>query len=69
VGERLAEFVPFLTFDTESRRIVCTTNAIESVNSRIRRAIHARRYFPTEQAGRPPILTHHLADQGVALTG
>ena len=32
------EFAPFLRFDTEIRRIVCTTNAIESVNARIRRA-------------------------------
>ncbi len=30
-----AEFVPFLQFDKEIRRIVCTTNAIESVNARI----------------------------------
>ncbi|SEB59494.1 Transposase, Mutator family [Streptomyces melanosporofaciens] len=28
------EFTPFLRFDTEVRRIVCTTNAIESVNAR-----------------------------------
>ena len=34
-----AEFVPFLSFDTEIRKIVCTTNAIESVNARIRRAV------------------------------
>jgi putative transposase len=45
-----AEFVPFLAFDTEIRRIVCTTNAIESVNARIRRAVRARGHFPTEQA-------------------
>jgi transposase-like protein len=32
-----AEFVPFLQFDTEIRRVVCTTNAIESVNARIRK--------------------------------
>lgn len=36
------EFTPFLCFDTEIRRIVCTTNAIESVN--------ARGHFPNEQA-------------------
>lgn len=30
------EFTPFLRFDTQIRRIVCTTNAIESVNARIR---------------------------------
>ena len=37
-------------FDTEIRRIVCTTNAIESVNARIRKAVRARGHFPTEQA-------------------
>ena len=45
-----AEFVPFLQFDTEIRRIICTTNAIESINARIRRAVNARGHFPTEQA-------------------
>ncbi len=44
------EFTPFLRFDTEIRRIVCTTNAIESVNARIRRAVKARGHFPNEQA-------------------
>ncbi|GAA4153172.1 hypothetical protein GCM10022285_66580 [Streptomyces tunisiensis] len=44
------EFTPFLRFDTEIRRIVCTTNAIESVNARIRRAVKARGHFPHEQA-------------------
>ncbi|MFI5987914.1 IS256 family transposase [Streptomyces sp. NPDC051555] len=45
-----AEFVPFLQFDPAIRRIVCTTNAIESVNSRIRKAVRARGHFPNEQA-------------------
>ena len=45
-----AEFVPFLSFDAEIRKIVCTTNAIESVNARIRRAVKARGHFPNEQA-------------------
>ncbi|WP_228801414.1 IS256 family transposase [Nocardia cyriacigeorgica] len=44
------EFVPFLAFDTEIRRVVCSTNAIESVNARIRRAVRARGHFPNEQA-------------------
>ncbi|MFI5688226.1 IS256 family transposase [Streptomyces sp. NPDC051636] len=44
------EFTPFLRFDTEIRRIVCTTNAIESVNARIRRAVKARGHFPNEQS-------------------
>lgn len=45
-----AEFVPFLAFDTEIRTVICTTNSIESLNSRIRRAVNARGHFPTEQA-------------------
>ena len=45
-----AEFVPFLSFDAEIRKIVCTTNAIESVNARIRRAVKARGHFPNEAA-------------------
>jgi transposase-like protein len=45
-----AEFVPFLRFDKEIRTVVCTTNAIESINARIRRAVNARGHFPTEQA-------------------
>jgi transposase-like protein len=45
-----AEFVPFLSFDVEIRRVICTTNAIESVNARIRRAVKARGHFPNEQA-------------------
>jgi transposase-like protein len=45
-----AEFVPFLAFDAEIRTVVCSTNAIESVNARIRRAVRARGHFPNEQA-------------------
>jgi putative transposase len=45
-----AEFVPFLSFDVEIRRVICSTNAIESVNARIRRAVKARGHFPNEQA-------------------
>lgn len=45
-----AEFVPFLAFDAEIRTVIYTTNAIESVNARIRRAVRARGHFPTEQA-------------------
>jgi putative transposase len=45
-----AEFVPFLAFDKEIRTVVCTTNSVESLNSRIRRAVNARGHFPTEQA-------------------
>jgi transposase-like protein len=45
-----AEMVPFLAFDTEIRKVVCTTNAIESINARLRRAVNARGHFPNETA-------------------
>jgi putative transposase len=45
-----AEFVPFLQFDREIRTIICTTNAIELINARIRRAVNAQGHFPTEAA-------------------
>lgn len=41
-----AEFVPFLPFDVEIREVICSTNAIESVNARIRKAVRARGHFP-----------------------
>jgi putative transposase len=41
-----AEMVPFLAFDVEIRRIVCSTNAIESLNARFRRAVNARAISP-----------------------
>ncbi len=37
-----SEFTLFLRFDRKLRRIVCTTNAIKSVNARIRKAVKVR---------------------------
>jgi putative transposase len=45
-----AEFVPFLEFPIELRKIVYTTNAIESLNAKFRRAVRHRGHFPNEQA-------------------
>ena len=45
-----AEFIPFLDYDVEIRKVICSTNAIESLNARYRRAVRARGHFPTEQA-------------------
>ena len=45
-----AEFVPFLSFAPAVRQVIYTTNAIESVNARIRKAVKARGHFPTETA-------------------
>jgi putative transposase len=61
-----AEFVPFLGFDTEIRTVICTTNAIESINSRLRRAVNARGHFPTEQAA---LKCLYLALMGLDPTG
>jgi len=44
------EFIPFLDYDVEIRTVICSTNAIESLNARYRRAVRARGHFPTEQA-------------------
>jgi putative transposase len=44
------EFVPFLEFPTEPRKVVYTTNVIESLNARFRRAVRHRRHFPNEHA-------------------
>ena len=44
------EFIPFLDYNVEIRRVICSTNAIESLNARYRRAVRARGHFPTEQA-------------------
>jgi putative transposase len=45
-----AEFIPFLDYDLEIRTVICSTNAIESLNARYRRAIKARGHFPSELA-------------------
>lgn len=44
------EFIPFLDYDVEIRKVICSTNAIESLNARYRRAVRTRGHFPTEQA-------------------
>jgi transposase-like protein len=54
-----SEFIPFLDSDIEIRRVPSTTNAIESLNARYRRAVKARGHVPSEQAAmkclpRPP---------------
>lgn len=45
-----ADFEPFLEFSVELRTIVYSTNAIESLNARFRKAAVRRGHFPTEQA-------------------
>jgi putative transposase len=42
--------VPFLDFPPEIRRIIYTTNAIESLNSSLRKLVYHRGHFPTDEA-------------------
>ena len=42
--------MPFLDYDVEIRRVICSTNAIESPGARYRRAVKARGHFPNTQA-------------------
>jgi putative transposase len=43
-------FTPFLQYDQEIRKVVYTTNMIESLNARFRQATRRRGHFPSEQA-------------------
>ena len=45
-----AEVVPFYAFPGDVRRILYTTNAIEALNSKLRRAVRARGHFPRDEA-------------------
>ena len=42
--------IPFFAFPPEVRRVIYTTNAIESVNARLRKIIKTRGHFPTDEA-------------------
>src|ERR687885_2117987 len=44
------EVIPFYAFPSEVRRIIYTTNAIESLNAKLRRAVRARGHFPHDDA-------------------
>jgi transposase-like protein len=44
------QFTPFLAFPPEIRKVIYTTNAVESLNSRFRQATRRRGHFPNEQA-------------------
>jgi len=44
------EVIPFFAYPLEVRRMIYTTNAIESLNSTIRRSVRARGHFPSDEA-------------------
>ena len=44
------QVIPFFAFPKDVRRIIYTTNAIEALNSKLRRAVRARGHFPGDEA-------------------
>jgi len=44
------EFIPFLDYPAELRRVVYTTNAIESINFQLRKVTKTRGHFPSDEA-------------------
>ena len=42
--------IPFFAFPVGVRRIIYTTNAIEALNAKLRRAVRTRGHFPTDEA-------------------
>jgi transposase-like protein len=42
--------IPFFTFPPAIRKVIYTTNAIESVNAQLRRAVKTRGHFPSDEA-------------------
>jgi putative transposase len=45
-----AAVIPFFAFPEEVRRIIYTTNAIESLNAKLRRAVRTRGHFPSDES-------------------
>jgi putative transposase len=67
--EGWAQVIPFFVFPPEIRRVIHTTNAIESVNARLRKIIKTRGHFPTGDAASKLIwlaLRNITADWGKA---
>lgn len=44
------EVIPFYAFPADVRRILYTTNAMEALNAKLRRAVRVRGHFPTDEA-------------------
>jgi putative transposase len=44
------QFTSFLQFPTPIRKMIYTTNGIESLNAQFRQAVHKRRHFPDAQS-------------------
>lgn len=64
-----AQVIPFFAFPPAIRRVIYTTNAIESINARLRKIIKTRGHFPTDDAAMKLIwlaLRNITADWGKA---
>ena len=60
-----AQVIPFFAFPEGVRRIIYTTNAIEALNSKIRRAVRTRGHFPGDDAAMKLLylVLNHAADE------
>ena len=58
------EFTPFLAFTPGVRKLLYTTNSIESLNYQLRKVTKARGHFPTEQHRRQAALARHHQHRG-----
>ena len=47
---RWEQVIPFFSFAPEIRRIIYTTNAIESLHSQVRKSVRSHGHFPSDQA-------------------
>jgi transposase-like protein len=65
------QFTPFLAFPPEVRRVIYTTNLIESMNARLRKVTRNRGQFPSEQAALKVLYlaVRNLEDYRTANTG
>ena len=57
------QLIPFFAFSAPIRRVIYTTNAVESLNSTVRRAVRSKGHFPHDDAAKKLI---YLALRGVA---
>lgn len=57
------KIIPFMQFPLEIRKVIYTTNIVESLNSTLRKAVRNRGHFPTENALMKVL---YLAIQGVS---
>ena len=45
-----AHVIPFFAYPQEVRKMIYTTNAIESLNAKLRRSVRSRGHFPSDEA-------------------